>query len=162
MTRIDLRQPVPSGLKIGPLTYGKWDSILSDVFVAARTKHPVIESYDLFKLDEFLTFNREKAIKMGMATDPTQIDPQKYKVNIEERWSPSTILWTMLNGKAAAELRYQTSKQYRSLGRSSAIFLEIKTLVARINMGEPVPADDIIKFNILACTQGLKFLITGS
>jgi hypothetical protein len=162
MTRIDLRQPVPSGIKIGPLTYGKWDSILNDVFEAARTKYPVIRSYELKNLDEFLTFSREKAIKMGMATDPTQIDPQKYKVNIEERWSPSAILWTLLNRKAAAELRYQTTKQFTSLGRSSSVFLELKTLIARINMGEPLSTDDIIKFNKSACTQGLPFLITQS
>lgn len=146
--KVDLCKPISKDLRIGPLTYGQWDHIMNGIFADAKQRSTIVLSYELETLDELLIFSRKKSIELQkQLLAGKELTFNDLKPMVDERWSPQLELWPMLNNEAAESLGYKVGDQYFDLGRYSSVYLDLRTLLAKIQLGEEVTAQDIASFN---------------
>ena len=133
---------------------------MDNIFVACQEWSTIVMFYEIKSLDELLTFDRQKAIARGMQTDNSKLDYRHYKPRLSDHWTPKMELAPMLNRKAAEKLGYETKDQYRKLMDFAGLFLDLRTFVAALKLGEPIAPRHIIEFNQACCQHKFSFLVT--
>ncbi|MBN2057437.1 MAG: hypothetical protein JW782_01390 [Candidatus Saganbacteria bacterium] len=129
--RIDLRQPIPPNLRIGPLQYDQWDELLHEI----NPRSHLFASYQLDTLDKILAFTQEKARAMGMG-QPIR-DWQKWsdwRPHVEP-WHTSVLMeiLTMVFREAATKFNLPMDD---ALLRAGSAFLYLRVLKAKNNVGD--------------------------
>ncbi|MFA5112758.1 MAG: hypothetical protein WC529_00495 [Candidatus Margulisiibacteriota bacterium] len=157
--RLDAGKPWPRGLKIGPLTYGEWDTALENIFAIVKTRSALVISYEIARLDDLLTFTYQKALERGMQVENAKIDFYHYKPRLDRRWHPTTELLPTLNRKAAEKLGLASDGEYRTLRKYAGLFINLRIAEALRNQGETLSPDHLQALNDQCEYAGVIFRI---